>query len=71
VYPGLIKLVGRRTHQSVGHRQCALRRVHRPGELALLVVKRFAEVVPACGPFLHCCRRSCAGRQQQRYHYQR
>src|SRR6266404_1343302 len=64
----LVQLAGRRAHQFKGHRQFVRRRIHGPSDLACRVVQRFTEVVPACGPLLHCCRRrSCASCQEQ-YH---
>ena len=62
----LIKLAGRRAYQSKGHRQFVRRSIHRPTDLASRVVKRFTEVVPACGSLLYGCRcGSCHGGEKQ------
>jgi hypothetical protein len=62
----LIKLAGRRAYQSKSQRQSVRRSIHRPTDLASRVVKRFTEVVPACGSLLYGCRcGSCHGREKQ------
>jgi hypothetical protein len=62
----LIKLARRRAYQSKSHRQSLRRDIHRPTDLASRVVKRFTEVVPACGSLLYGRRcGSCHGREKQ------
>src|ERR1700675_3657402 len=66
----LVQLARCRAHHGIGHRQFLGRRIHRPSNLAFLVVERFAEVIPACGPLLRRCRRSRAGGQDQSHGHQ-
>jgi hypothetical protein len=51
VESNLIKLAGPGAHQGKGHRQFARGR-NGPTDFTFLVVKRFIELVPTCGPLL-------------------